>query len=66
MPKNKNQCCNLNCVNYVSLFENRTRDHINICQDPSDHKFCSLDCKREWIYRMQGVSKRRIIKAIYP
>jgi hypothetical protein len=28
----------------------RTVIHKNICQEHTDHKFCSRDCKEKWCY----------------
>ncbi len=40
------------CENCSSILPKRHHSHINKSQDKKIHKFCSKECKTEWIQKI--------------
>jgi hypothetical protein len=48
----------LNQCDYCGSNARLIKIHINICQNPARHRFCSDDCKRSWIFGLIEINEK--------
>lgn len=48
----------LNQCDYCGANARLIKIHVNICQNPTRHHFCSDKCKRSWIFGLNQINKK--------
>ena len=46
------------CGAYIKIRHTSNFIHINICQNPARHHFCSRECKINWIFGLNEINKK--------